>query len=67
MTAASLSSGDLNADNRIDALDLISLGAAYETGLPQPLAADLNGDGQVDLFDLTLLAKNWRKTGPLTW
>jgi hypothetical protein len=67
VAAASLSSGDLNADNRIDALDLISLGAAYETGVPQPPAADLNGDGQIDLFDLTLLAKNWRKTGPLAW
>jgi hypothetical protein len=65
--AASLSAGDINADNSIDALDLISLGAAYETNFHQPAAADLNGDGHVDLFDLTLLARNWRKTGPITW
>jgi hypothetical protein len=60
-----LTTGDINADNSIDALDLISLGAAYETIFPQLPAADLNGDGQIDLFDLTLLAKNWRKTGPV--
>jgi hypothetical protein len=67
VAAAILPSGDINADNTIDALDLISLGAAYETSFPQPPAADLNGDGYVDLFDLTLLARNWRKTGPITW
>ncbi|MCX6066123.1 MAG: dockerin type I domain-containing protein [Chloroflexi bacterium] len=67
IAAAILPAGDINADNRINALDLISLGAAYETTLPQPSAADLNGDGHVDLFDLTLLAKNWRKIGPINW
>jgi hypothetical protein len=35
--------------------------------LPPSSAADLNGDGHVDLFDLTLLARNWRKTGPIAW
>jgi hypothetical protein len=67
IAASNLPVGDINADNSIDALDLISLGAAYETTSPQPFTVDLNGDGFVDLFDLTLLARNWRNTGPITW
>jgi hypothetical protein len=66
ISATILPAGDINADNRIDALDLISLGAAYDTRSPQPTTADLNGDGFVDLFDLTLLARNWRDIGPIT-
>ncbi len=65
--AALLPAGDINGDNSIDALDLISLGAAYETASPASAALDLNKDGYVDLFDLTLLARNWRKIGPITW
>lgn len=61
-----LLAGDLNGDNNIDALDLISLGAAFEVSPPLS-AADLNADGRVDLFDLTLLATNWRKTGYAGW
>jgi hypothetical protein len=67
VAAILLPSGDINGDNSIDALDLISLGAAYELASPQLPAADLNGDGHIDLFDLTLLARNWRRSGPLTW
>lgn len=67
ISAAILPAGDINADNSIDALDLISLGAAFETSFPQQPAVDLNGDGYVDLFDLTLLARNWRQTGPINW
>jgi hypothetical protein len=67
ISAASLPAGDINADSSIDALDLISLGAAYDTNRDQQPAADLNGDGVIDLLDLTLLAKNWRETGPINW
>ena len=67
ITAANLLEGDINGDNSIDALDLMSLNAAFETASPQPPAADLNGDGQVDLYDLTLIARNWRMAGPTTW
>jgi hypothetical protein len=66
VASVTLLAGDINGDNDIDALDLISLGAAFE--VPPPLfAADLNADGRVDLFDLTLLAPNWRKTGYAGW
>jgi hypothetical protein len=61
-----LLAGDINGDNSIDALDLISLGAAFEIP-PALAAADFNADGKVDLFDLTLLAPNWRKTGYTGW
>ena len=66
MTKVTLLAGDINGDGNIDALDLISLGAAFEVS-PPLVAADLNADGRVDLFDLTLLAKNWRKTGSIGW
>ncbi len=62
----SLFAGDINGDNKIDSLDLISLGGAFEIS-PAPLASDLNGDSVVNLFDLTLLAKNWRKSGYDNW
>jgi hypothetical protein len=61
-----LLAGDINGDKSIDALDLISLGAAFEVSPPLS-AADLNADGRVDIFDLTLLATNWRKTGYAGW
>lgn len=59
-----LLAGDINVDGSIDALDLISLGAAFEVSFS---AADLNADGRIDIFDLTLLAINWRKTGYPGW
>jgi len=62
----SLFAGDINGDGKIDPLDLISLGAAFEI-TPTLAAADLNADGRIDLFDLTLLAKNWRQTGYTGW
>jgi hypothetical protein len=67
LAETTLLAGDVNGDNEITALDLISLGAAYEIAPLQLSSADLNGDGRVDLFDLTLLAKNWRKIGPISW
>jgi hypothetical protein len=66
VAAVTLLAGDINGDSSIDALDLISLGAAFEI-TPPLAAADLNADGRVDLFDLTLLAKNWRKTDYAGW
>jgi hypothetical protein len=32
-----------------------------------PAEADLNNDGIINVLDLELLAKNYRKTGPLAW
>ncbi len=66
IAAVALFAGDINGDGSIDALDLISLGAAFEI-TPPFTAADLNADGKIDLFDLTLLAQNWRKTGYAGW
>ena len=67
LAETTLLAGDVNGDNEINALDLISLGAAYEITPLQLPSTDLNGDGHVDLFDLTLLAKNWRRIGPTGW
>jgi hypothetical protein len=32
-----------------------------------PAAADLNNDGVINVLDLELLARNYRKTGPIAW
>jgi hypothetical protein len=38
---------------------------SYNTNTPA--SADLNNDGTINVLDLELLAKNYRKTGPLPW
>jgi hypothetical protein len=32
-----------------------------------PSDADLNNDGIINVLDLELLAKNYRRTGPVPW
>jgi len=55
--------GDLNADGRVDLLDLQSLTHDWlkqQSGLP----TDLNNDGKVDFIDFSILGENWSSTGP---
>jgi hypothetical protein len=53
-----LYSGDINADDIIDALDLIDIdneASYFSTGY---LATDLNGDGIVDGLDISICGEN---------
>jgi hypothetical protein len=58
-----LAGGDVNGDNRIDILDLSSVGANFGSVSPSPSTADVNGDGLVDIIDIVLVAKNFQKAG----
>ena len=60
-----LLSGDIDGNNVIDQFDAITLGMGYNSAVPE--AADLNNDGIINVLDLELLAKNYRKTGPVPW
>jgi hypothetical protein len=65
MPQFNLLAGDINSDGKIDALDVVSIGANY--GKSTPAVADLNNDGKLDVLDLQLLARNYRKSGPINW
>jgi len=58
-----LTAGDANNDNKINAADLDILREEY-TVQQQNLLSDFNNDGIVDLIDLTILGINYNKTGP---
>ncbi len=60
-----LLAGDLDGNNVIDQFDALTIGMNYNGD--SPAAADLNSDGVINLIDLRLLARNYRKSGPLTW
>ena len=49
----------------IDQYDAMTIGMSYNTASPD--AADLNNDGIINVLDLEILAKNYRKTGPVAW
>ncbi|MBE7471031.1 MAG: hypothetical protein DPW09_35830 [Anaerolineae bacterium] len=57
-----LLAGDLNADNRIDILDLTTIARHYNSA---DTLADLNADGTVNLLDLVLAAGNYGRQGPI--
>lgn len=63
--AISLLHGDLDSNNVIDQFDALTIGMNYNAAFPA--AADLNNDGMINILDLELLAKNYRKTGPVPW
>jgi hypothetical protein len=65
MPTISLLAGDLDSNNVIDQFDALTIGMSYNTATPA--AADLNNDGTIDVLDLEVLAKNYRKTGPVVW
>ena len=60
-----LLAGDIDGNNVINQLDALTIGMGYNAAVPD--AADLNDDGIINVLDLELLAKNYRKTGPVPW
>ncbi|RPJ23919.1 MAG: hypothetical protein EHM33_19505 [Chloroflexi bacterium] len=65
MPTISLLAGDIDGNNVIDQFDALTIGMSYNMAVPA--AADLNNDRTINVLDLELLAKNYRKTGPVTW
>lgn len=65
MPMISLLAGDIVGNNVIDQFDALTIGMSYN--LAAPPEADLNNDGIINVLDLELLAKNYRKTGPVPW
>jgi hypothetical protein len=57
--------GDIDNNNVIDQFDALTIGMNYNAATPA--AADLNHDGVINVLDLELLARNYRKTGPVAW
>jgi hypothetical protein len=57
--------GDIDSNNVIDQFDALTIGMSYN--LADPTEADLNNDGIINVLDLEILAKNYRKTGPIPW
>jgi hypothetical protein len=51
--------GDINADDKIDILDIAYIGARFGG---QDALADLNQDGHVNILDLVLAASNYGQT-----
>lgn len=60
-----LLAGDIDGNDVIDQFDALTIGMNYNTNIPE--VADLNDDGTINVLDLELLAKNYRKTGPIDW
>ena len=55
-------SGDVNADGRVNLVDLNLLAMAWNATAGSSnwnSNADLNGDGKVAIGDLNILARNW--------
>ena len=65
MPTISLLAGDIDGNNVIDQFDALTIGMGYNAATPSE--ADLNNDGTINVLDLELLAKNYRKTGPVPW
>ena len=60
--------GDVNADNCINILDIVSIiGQFGSTGLPASSPEDINDDGTINILDLTIAAGNFTRCGPTTW
>jgi murein DD-endopeptidase MepM/ murein hydrolase activator NlpD len=65
MPVITLLAGDIDDNNEIDQFDAMTIGFNYNT--TEPPGADLNNDGIINVLDLELLAKNYRRTGPVVW
>jgi len=62
-----LRGGDVNDDRVVNLLDLVTVGAAYNTRPPANPRADINEDGWVNVFDLVMVGGNYGLTCPTTW
>ncbi|MDX2136976.1 MAG: dockerin type I domain-containing protein [Chloroflexota bacterium] len=52
--------GDVNRDNAIDELDVVTIASLYGQPAPtSPVSFDINGDGRVGLRELMLMAENY--------
>jgi len=60
--------GDVNADNCINILDIVSIISKFgQTSLPADDPYDINNDGTINILDLTVTAGNFTRCGPTTW
>ena len=60
--------GDVNSDNCINILDVVSIIFWFgQNSPPAPDAVDINNSGSVNIQDLTLAAGNFTRCGPTTW
>ncbi|MGB1286569.1 MAG: carboxypeptidase regulatory-like domain-containing protein [Aggregatilineales bacterium] len=68
LSEVTLLAGDMNADNVIDEVDIVTLAANYNQQVPPAAVnADVTRDGVVSLQDLRAIAENLRATGPIAW
>ena len=65
MPTITLVPGDIDGNSVIDQFDAMTIGINYNTAIPGE--ADLNNDGIINVLDLEILARNYRKTGPVVW
>ncbi|MDF1514334.1 MAG: carboxypeptidase regulatory-like domain-containing protein [Anaerolineae bacterium] len=66
--STTLKGGDVNDDNNINILDIVSIISRYgTTGWAAAEPADINDDGTINIFDLTIAAGNFGRYGPVTW
>jgi len=63
-----LRGGDVNSDNCVNILDLITIASWFsQTSPPTPAPVDVNDDGVINVLDLTISASNFSRCGPTTW
>lgn len=48
---------DINADGKVNILDLVYLAQHFGPAAEAPPGVDINGDGEIDIFDLILLSR----------
>jgi hypothetical protein len=66
--ATQLVGGDVNSDNCINILDIVSIIIVFDTtSWPASEPNDINDDGTVNILDLTLAAGNFTRCGPTMW